>query len=136
MSSYVENSLIKDEEIIYTAHLSLVPIIIWSLITLPFAGLGILIFILGYITYLTTELAFTNKRIIFKEGLIRRTSIELNINKVESIQVDQGILGRILNYGSLRFAGAGNPQAPIPRISAPMAFRRAFMEFQDKTQAA
>ncbi|MDP3088977.1 MAG: PH domain-containing protein [Methylotenera sp.] len=58
--------------------------------------------------------------------------LKLNIAKVESIQVNQGILGRIFNYGTLIVSGAGNPQAPIPGISNPMGFRRAFMESQDK----
>ncbi len=58
-------------------------------------------------------------------------TVELTISKVESIQVKQGILGRIFNFGTLVIAEAGNPQAPIPGISDPMAFRRAFMESQD-----
>ena len=132
MSSYIKNSLIKDEEIIYSGHLSLAPTIILSIIFLWFYGLGILIFIFGYISYKTTELAFTNKRIIVKKGLVSRQTIELNINKVETIQVDQGIFGRIFNYGSLIISGAGNPQAPIKAISNPMAFRHAFMEYQDR----
>ena len=77
-------------------------------------------------------MAFTNKRVIAKFGFISRKTIELNISKVESIQVNQGILGRIFNYGTLIVSGAGNPQAPIPGISDPMAFRRSFMESQDQ----
>ena len=56
--------------------------------------------------------------------------------KVESVQVNQGMLGRIFNYGTLVISGAGAPQAPIPGISDPMAFRRAFMEFQDQGNAS
>lgn len=78
----------------------------------------------------------TNKRVIAKFGFISRQTIELNIGKVESIQVSQGILGRVFNFGSLVFAGAGNPQAPIPGISDPMTFRRVFMETQDELARA
>ncbi len=135
MASYIENALIKDEKIIYTGNVSL-----WSLapyIALGFAllaafGLGLIFWIVAYIRYKTTELAFTNKRVIAKFGLISRQTIELNISKVESIQVNQSVLGRIFNYGTLIVSGSGNPQAPIPGISNPMAFRRAFMESQDK----
>ena len=70
--------------------------------------------------------------VIAKFGFISRRTVEININEVESIQVDQGILGRIFNYGTLVIAGAGDPQAPIPGISEPMAFRRAFIEAQDQ----
>ena len=80
---------------------------------------------------MTTELAFTNKRVIAKFGFISRKTIEIGLTKVESLQVDQGILGRIFNFGTLVISGAGNPQAPIPGISNPMTFRRSFMEFQD-----
>jgi hypothetical protein len=54
----------------------------------------------------------------------------------ESIQVNQSIFGRILNYGSIVVSGAGNPQAPVPGISDPMVFRRKFMEIQEAATSA
>jgi uncharacterized membrane protein YdbT with pleckstrin-like domain len=83
--------------------------------------------------YFTTELAITNKRVIAKFGLIRRNTIEMNISKVESIQVDQGILGRMFNFGSILVAGAGDPKAPIPGISEPLKFRKMFFEVQEES---
>jgi uncharacterized membrane protein YdbT with pleckstrin-like domain len=138
MASYIEGTLIKDEKIIYTGHVSLwslAPLIILGVLTVWFA-VGLIFLIWAYIRYKTTELAFTNKRVIAKFGFISRHTIELNINKVESLQVNQGLLGRIFNYGTLVISGAGNPQAPIPGISDPMTFRRAFMESQDQAQKA
>lgn len=137
MSSYIEGALIKDEKVIYTGHISLwslAPLIALGLLTVGFFGLGLIFWIMAFIRYMTTELAFTNKRVIAKFGFISRQTIELNISKVESIQVNQGILGRIFDYGTLIIAGAGNPQAPIPGISDPMSFRRAFMESQDSVK--
>ena len=134
MASYIEGALIKDEKVIYTGNISLwslAPLIILGVLFLAAYGLGLIFFIVAYIRYKTTELAFTNKRVIAKFGFISRQTVELNISKVESIQVNQGILGRIFNFGTLVISGAGNPQAPIPGISDPMAFRRAFMESQD-----
>jgi len=58
--------------------------------------------------------------------------VELHTNKVESIQVSRGIVGRIFNHGTLIISGAGNPQAPIVGISNSMAFRRVFMKPQDQ----
>jgi uncharacterized membrane protein YdbT with pleckstrin-like domain len=107
-----------------------------GLLTIGFFGLGLIFWIMALIRYKTTELAFTNKRVIAKFGFISRQTVELNINKVESIQVNQGIFGRIFNYGTLVISGAGNPQAPIPGISDPMSFRRAFMESQDSADEA
>ena len=138
MGSYIEGALIKDEKVIYTGHVSLwslAPLIVLGLLTVAF-GLGLIFWIIAFIRYKTAELAFTNKRVIAKFGFISRQTIELNISKVESIQVNQGILGRIFNYGTLVISGAGNPQAPIPGISDPMSFRRAFMESQDSAGEA
>lgn len=133
--SYVESTLINDEKVIYTAKVSLwslAPLIIIGLVLTPFAGIGLIFLLAAYIRYKTTELAFTNKRVIAKFGFISRKTIELNLLKVESLQVEQSILGRIFNFGSIIISGAGNPQAPIPGISNPMTFRRSFMEFQDR----
>ncbi len=135
MASYIEGALIKDEKVIYTGHVSLwslAPLIFFGFIGLAFFGLGLILWIMAFIRYKTTEMAFTNKRVIAKFGFISRQTIELNISKVESIQVNQSILGRIFNFGTLTVSGAGNPQAPIPGIADPMAFRRSFMESQDQ----
>ncbi len=135
MASYIEGALIKDEKITYTGNISLwslAPLIILGFLLLALYGLGLIFWLVAFVRYKTTELAVTNKRVIAKFGFISRQTIELNINKVESIQVNQGILGRIFNYGSLVISGAGNPQAPIPGISDPMSFRRVFMETQDQ----
>jgi uncharacterized membrane protein YdbT with pleckstrin-like domain len=135
MASYIDGTLIKDEKVIYIGHISLwslAPLIALGFLTLALFGLGLIFWIMAFIRYKTTELAFTNKRVIAKFGFISRQTIELNISKVESIQVNQGILGRIFNFGTLIVSGAGNPQAPIPGISDPMSFRRAFMESQDQ----
>jgi uncharacterized membrane protein YdbT with pleckstrin-like domain len=135
MASYIDGALIKDEKVVYTGKISLwslAPLIIIGVLLLAAWGIGLIFFLVAFIRYKTTELAITNKRVIAKFGFISRKTIELNINKVESIQVNQDILGRIFDYGSLIISGAGNPQAPISGISNPMNFRRAFMETQDQ----
>ncbi len=135
MASYVENTLIPDEKVIYTGKISLwslLPLFVLGLILLPFWGIGLFFWLIAIIRYMTTELAFTNKRVIAKFGFISRTTIELNLIKVESLQVTQSIIGRIFNFGTLIISGAGNPPAPIPGISNPMTFRRSFMEYQDQ----
>lgn len=135
MASYVQSTLINNEKAIYEAKLSIwakLPTLILGFFLLFFYGAGLIVFLLVYLQYISTELAFTNKRVIAKFGFISRQTVELNIQKVESLQVTQGILGRIFNFGTIIISGAGNPQAPIPGISDPMAFRRSFMEYQDR----
>lgn len=139
MTSYVEGALVKDEKIVHVGHISLWSV--WHLIAigivlLPAVGIGLIFLAIAYIRYKTTELAITTKRVIVKSGFVRRSTVEININKVESIQVDQEVLGRLFNFGTLIISGAGNPQAPITGISAPMEFRRAFIEAQDQARSS
>ena len=151
MPSYIENSLISGENVRYTGTISK-----WSVAgSLSIGGLlvlsgvvnlfgdavgsspililaGVSFLVVAYLKIISTELAITNKRLIAKFGFISRQTIELNLNKVESIQVNQGITGRIFDFGSLLISGGGNPQAPVPGIANPLAFRKAFMEAQDQ----
>jgi uncharacterized membrane protein YdbT with pleckstrin-like domain len=80
---------------------------------------------------MTTELALTTRRVIAKEGLIRRNTIELSHSKVESLIVDQSIPGRIFGYGTIVVNGTGGGKTPIPNIAQPLAFRRAAMDLMD-----
>lgn len=135
MASYVHGTLIKDEKVLHEARISLwtqLPLILLGLLLLSAYGVGIILWVIAFIRYKTTELAITNKRVIAKFGFISRNTIEMNLAKVESIQVHQGILGRIFNFGSLVISGAGNPQAPVPGVANPMEFRRMAMESQDQ----
>ena len=74
----------------------------------------------------TTELVLTNKRVVAKSGLIRRKTMELNLVKVESVQIQQSILGRILGYGTVVLIGTGGTRETINNIGQPLAFRRTF----------
>ena len=71
----------------------------------------------------TTEIAVTNRRIILKRGFIRRHTIEMNMDKVESVDVDQSLLGRLLNYGNVTIRGTGEGFEPLRRIDSPLRFR-------------
>jgi uncharacterized membrane protein YdbT with pleckstrin-like domain len=71
----------------------------------------------------TTEIAATNKRIIFKRGFIQRKTIEMHMDKVTSVDVTQSILGRLLDYGDIRIEGAGQSFENLPTIASPIEFR-------------
>ncbi len=73
----------------------------------------------------TTETDVTNFRIVHKTGFIKRRTFEMSLDKVESVDVDQNILGRILNYGDVTVLGVGEGKETIRTIASPLAFRSA-----------
>ena len=71
----------------------------------------------------TTEIAVTDRRVIFKRGLIRRHTIEMNMDKVETVDVNQSLAGRLLGYGDIVVRGTGSSIEPFRKIAAPLDFR-------------
>jgi uncharacterized membrane protein YdbT with pleckstrin-like domain len=128
--SYIDDSLIEGERLLHRARLSW-----WSQIGLLLLGLALLVVVIGlvflvwaWINMRSTEIAITNRRIIAKFGFIRRSTVEINLEKVEALRVEQGFMGRILNYGTIYISGAGTSVAPMRDIADPLVFRRKFME--------
>jgi uncharacterized membrane protein YdbT with pleckstrin-like domain len=78
----------------------------------------------AFIRRATTELAITDHRVIYKTGLLRRHTLEMNRGRVDSVYVDQSILGRLLDYGTIIVRGAGGSIEPIRDIAEPLTFRR------------
>jgi uncharacterized membrane protein YdbT with pleckstrin-like domain len=73
----------------------------------------------------TTETDVTNFRVIHKTGFIQRQTFEMSVDKVESVDVNQSILGRILNYGDVAVLGVGEGGKTLKTIASPLAFRNA-----------
>jgi uncharacterized membrane protein YdbT with pleckstrin-like domain len=73
----------------------------------------------------TTEIVVTDRRIILKTGLISRRTLEMNMAKVESVDVTQGILGRILNFGTVVIRGIGAGIEPLHNVEQPIELRNA-----------
>jgi uncharacterized membrane protein YdbT with pleckstrin-like domain len=71
----------------------------------------------------TTEIAVTDRRVIFKEGFIRRKTTEMHMDKVESVEVQQSVLGRLLDYGQVDIRGVGTGLEPLKMIAAPLELR-------------
>jgi len=79
----------------------------------------------SWFTRRITELSVTNHRVIYKSGFIRRHTVEMNMDKVETVNVDQSILGRILGYGTIQVLGTGQGIEGLSRIARPIAVRNA-----------
>lgn len=164
MVSYVDSNLSKGEEVITRAHVSWLSYLVSIMVTVILLLLGLIaligssintngesnssglawfliiiaVVILSNIalTIATTELALTNKRVIAKFGFIRRSTIELRLDKVESIGVNQGILGRMLGYGNIVIKGTGGTGTPIPSIKKPLDFRRIVNNYLEEKEIA
>lgn len=149
---YVDRNLMTGEELVYRSRIHwviFVPSCLYMVVggaviihpqllqtdwefTPPLQLFGGLIVLIGVVKLIeawiirsSTELAVTTKRVIAKRGFIRRDTTELNHSKVEGYLVDQTILGRILNFGTLTITGTGGGRTPIRNVDDPLAFRRA-----------
>lgn len=77
----------------------------------------------AWVARFTTELVVTDRRVIYKRGLVRRFTAELNMEKVESVSVDQSVFGRLFNYGTVIVRGTGGGMDALPDIEDPLTFR-------------
>jgi uncharacterized membrane protein YdbT with pleckstrin-like domain len=120
MGSYIESNLLKDERVVYETRLH------W----IKFVSLrGILtLFISPLIERLSSEFAITNRRVIIKLGLVSRRTFEMNLSKIESVNVDQSLLGRMFGYGTITIIGTGGTRETFGDIAAPVEFRRQFQQ--------
>ena len=93
--------------------------------------LGLLSFARMMVIKATTEIAITNKRLIYKKGLIARTVGEMSIDRIEGVNVLQSILGRIFGYGRILVRGMGIGEVVMPPLADPIAFRKAIQKARD-----
>ena len=120
MGNYVKNHLIKDETVAYETKLHWVIFFsLKSILTLTIAA--------WFIRWLS-EFVITNRRIVIKTGFIARKTFEMNLSKIETVNVDQTVPGRIFNFGSITIIGTGGTKETFHNIARPMAFRKAFQE--------
>ncbi len=151
--SYVKNNLNAGEQIVYTTNLHWVVLsrsILWDVV---FSATGIaLLYLSAKLTNMesrgaiifggllilggnlqlaaaivkrnSTEMAVTNKRVIIKVGYLTKRTIELFLSKVESVEVEQTVCGRMLGYGSIALRGTGGTNEPFNHVADPLEFRR------------
>jgi uncharacterized membrane protein YdbT with pleckstrin-like domain len=137
IESYVDEVLQPGEHVEYQARLH--PIIFFPSFLVFGVGVGflasgsgrvsVILILLSFLSifgawliWRTTEIAVTDQRVIYKTGYISRKTIEMNRNKIESVEVSQSVLGRLFNYGTVTVRGTGMGIEPIRNIEAPLAF--------------
>ncbi|MBV8473187.1 MAG: PH domain-containing protein [Hyphomicrobiales bacterium] len=145
--SYIGSILEPGEQVRYHTTVSwtiYIPAILFAIIAAAFLSLGVTspewvnlgwigaaaFGLIAFVAYVrawfrrwTTEIAVTDRRIIFKRGLIRRHTVEMNMQKVESVDVDQTLIGRLFNYGNVTIRGVGSTFETLRMIDAPLKLR-------------
>jgi len=149
--SYIRKSLLDGEEIVYLTRRHKIIFtypVIWLLLSvtlfviksvfvvkpeinttlLVFSGIflasAVIHALVIWIHYLSAEFGITNQRVIVKEGFLKRKTIEIFLKSVESVQVDQSIWGRLLNFGTVIVSGTGGVTDPLNMIRKPLDFKK------------
>jgi Bacterial PH domain len=96
-------------------------------------GLVLLVAAAGTVAYgiakrNATEMAVTNKRVLIKTGLASRRTLDVMLSRVESIGVEETVIGRLLSYGTVVVRGTGGTPEAFVMIDHPQEFRRAVQE--------
>lgn len=156
--NFVKNSLLPDEKIVSSAKWHWLKWAQWLLLSIFFVLADVILHSIGgsifeddgffiavlfgsiivgggfalLAKYLAKfdEFVITNKRVVAKVGLIRRVAFELHSEQVESIEISQGILGRILNYGTLMPCGVGASKVRIQYVINPFEIRQHFYDLK------
>lgn len=151
MSSYVDSVLAEGERVVYRASIShwkfllsyllgalflLLALVLGvgigagehpngslAMVAIPLV-IGLALILSAVIRRQTTELVLTDRRIITKRGLVSRNTVEMNLNKIESLHVNQGLMGRIFNYGDVTVVGTGASLEPMRGITSPLELRK------------
>jgi hypothetical protein len=96
---------------------------------------GIVALIAGVVRRNATEMAVTTRRVVVKLGLMNRKTIEMLLNKIETIEVSEPMAGRMLGYGSITMIGTGGTSEPFHKIAHPLQFRGAVQQQLEKLSA-
>lgn len=123
---YINDNLLPEENLLHEAKLHWIIFVMPAITSIILIGIPFLI--KAVIDNMTSEFGVTDKRVMIKTGLISRNTTETMLHKVEAINVDQGIIGRILNYGTISIIGTGGTRNEFKRIHEPLLFRNKVQE--------
>jgi len=93
---------------------------------------GLVAILMGVVRRNATEMAVTSRRVVIKTGLASRKTIEMLLNKVESIEVSETTFGRMLGYGTITVIGTGGTLEPFHEVAHPLAFRNQVQQQIEK----
>lgn len=125
--SFIEESLSSGEQIVGRFRLhwfSRIPMAIWIVLGLVTFGITWVAAIYEFLRLRGIEQGVTNKRVIFKTGIISRKSEEMKLASIETVEIDQGVMGRMFNFGDVKITGRGISDLVFKGISDPMSVKR------------
>lgn len=124
---YINDSLSNGEEIkeLFKLHwFSKIPMIIWVILAIPTLGITLLLAIWEWLKLRSIEQGVTNKRVILKKGIISRKSEEMKIASIETVEIIQGVLGRMFGFGTVKVTGRGISDLIFKNIDDPMDVKK------------
>jgi len=135
---YVEDTLGGGETIEYDVSFHW----LWTLsaytmlVIFGWVGIGVIVFLYMMIRKWTTERVLTNTRFIQKTGWIVRHTEEIRIDRMEEVNLNQSLLGRILDYGDIKISGVGTGEIKLKMIDSPIDFQKKLNDLKVKFSAA
>ena len=99
----------------------------WLYTAYALALFAVVLLVKEWYQWWITEIAVTNRRVIYKRGLIRLQSNEMNMDKVESVQVNQSVLGRMFDFGTVKILGTGEGFEALHNIAGPIKLRNCII---------
>lgn len=140
MKGYIEKHLMPNERVVYAAnlhgivyiHLCIFVIVFCGVLLLPFdiaielrIALLVVVILIAIIWCVIInggkQYVVTTKRLIFKRGIIKRSSYELLLWRCESLQIEQSFWGRLMNYGTV-IVTVGQCSNRYEMIKSPLDF--------------
>lgn len=98
--------------------------VLWIVLAIPTVGITLIPALYEFLRLRSIEQGVTNKRVIYKKGIISRKSEEMKLNSIETVEIDQGIPGRIFGFGDVAVTGRGLSNVVFKTVDDPMAVKR------------
>jgi len=124
---YIEESLSAGEQLMGFFRLHWIArswMVLWIVLAIPTVGITLILALYEYLRLRSIEQGVTNKRVVYKKGIISRKSEEMKLNSIETVEIDQGIIGRLFGFGDVTVTGRGLSNVIFKTVDDPMAVKR------------
>ncbi len=125
--SYIEDSLSDGEQIVglFKLHwFARIPMVFWMVLGVPTLGLTWILALYEFLRLRCIEQGVTNKRVIFKRGIISRQTEEMKLSSIETVEMEQSVSGRLFGFGTVKLTGRGSSDFRFRNIDDPLAVKR------------